>query len=292
MARPVGRPRQRGRQYIARSSSASGDHPMSIHDSRMKQFRERVRAREPMTCIFVGGNSPEIVELVGHAGFDIVAIDMEHGAISAPDLHNLVRAADAVGIPTIVRIAEMSRSAVLSALDAGAAGILAPAVETVEQARELVRLTRYPPIGDRSAAHYTRALRYSRGMQPSSFVDYDQNVLTGVLIETPAGMRAAAEIMKEPHIDFVVTGKMDLAIRCEPRGLLKNVDEQLLELGPLAAAHGKSIAGAITDAASARRYLDSGYNILVTATYPLFMNAAVAFAEMAKTTISASRDRQ
>jgi len=49
-----------------------------------RTFQERLRRRELMTCIFINSAAPDFVELVGYAGFDFVAIDMEHGSLSGP----------------------------------------------------------------------------------------------------------------------------------------------------------------------------------------------------------------
>jgi 2-keto-3-deoxy-L-rhamnonate aldolase RhmA len=186
-------------------------------------------------------------------------------------------------------VADLSRAAILAPLDAGAAGIIAPAIETVAQVRELVRLSRCPPLGDRSAAHYTRAFRYTRGFQPSSFIEHDEDIVTGVILETPAGIRAAPEILQMTDIDFVCPGKIDLSVRYEPHGVVKDVEAQLLELGAQARANGKSIGAAVANAAEVKRYAASGYNIFFTAAYPLIMRAAVGFAELVRSGLGTDR---
>ncbi|KAK1770266.1 Pyruvate/Phosphoenolpyruvate kinase-like domain-containing protein [Phialemonium atrogriseum] len=94
------------------------------------------------------------------AGFDWMLINIEHSPLSARDATTMVHAI-AVGsyvrCASLVRIPSTGAEWVKWALDSGAAGIVAPMVQTAEEAERLVRFTRYPPLGQRSFGPFNAA---------------------------------------------------------------------------------------------------------------------------------------
>src|SRR3982075_3113719 len=84
------------------------------------------------------------------AGHDWLFIDMEHGAFSQDDVAQICIAAIPTGITPIVRICADALDEGTRALDNGAAGIVVPHVDTVDQARRIASAFRYPPLGSRS----------------------------------------------------------------------------------------------------------------------------------------------
>lgn len=123
-------------------------------------MKTRMRNGEVQFGAFVMTPSPSIVEMFGYAGFDFVIIDREHGASSLETLENSLRAAEASGMEALVRIPSGSTWEILSALDAGASGIVVPHVRAAEQAAALVDLAHYPPYGTRGFATTARAGRH------------------------------------------------------------------------------------------------------------------------------------
>jgi len=89
-------------------------------------LRERVTRRELMRGSFVKSTDPSSIEIFGAAGLDFVVIDQEHGVFDKATLNVALQAARAAAIPAVVRVSHLAPEVVLSALDSGAAGILAP----------------------------------------------------------------------------------------------------------------------------------------------------------------------
>src|SRR5262245_37738773 len=127
----------------------------------MRILKEQIAAGEVVVGMFALLSSAPVVEIIGEGGFDAVLIDTEHapGSAYGADLEGLVRAADAVGMASLVRTTENTHGMILKALDAGAQGVLVPHVRTAEEARRAVGAARYPPLGSRSAAPIVRAAR-------------------------------------------------------------------------------------------------------------------------------------
>jgi 2-keto-3-deoxy-L-rhamnonate aldolase RhmA len=122
-----------------------------------------------------------------------------------------MRAIAAAGSSTIlVRVADIRAESLKLALDSGAEGIVAPKVDSVEEARTLVSACRYPPAGMRGA-HYTvsRAARWGRSA--GDYLErYARELLVIAMIESEAGLRAAADIAAVDGIDMMFVGPLDL----------------------------------------------------------------------------------
>ena len=111
----------------------------------------------------VGGIAdPQIVEIIGLAGFDAAFIDMEHTTYDLHDVQLAVMAAERAGITPIVRTPGFDPAFILRLLDMGVQGIQVPHVSSAETAREAVKAVRYPPLGERGMAAGSRAADYGR----------------------------------------------------------------------------------------------------------------------------------
>ena len=110
---------------------------------------------------YVGGIAePQIVEIIGHAGFDAAFIDLEHTSFDLRDVQLMVMAAERVGITPIVRTPGFDPAFILRLLDMGVQGIQVPHISDARAAREAVRAVRYAPLGDRGMAGASRASDY------------------------------------------------------------------------------------------------------------------------------------
>ena len=102
---------------------------------------------------YTGGIAdPQIVEIIGHAGFDAAFIDMEHTSFDLRDVQLMVMAAERVGITPIVRTPGFDPAFILRLLDMGVQGIQVPHISDARAAREAVKAVRYPPLGERGMA--------------------------------------------------------------------------------------------------------------------------------------------
>ncbi len=100
--------------------------------------------------------SPSVAEIMGQAGYDWVAVDMEHGAISVHQLPDIFRALELGNTLPVVRIAQGHPKDCKQALDAGAGGVIIPMVDSPEQLEMVRDACRWPPAGNRGVA-FTRA---------------------------------------------------------------------------------------------------------------------------------------
>nr|WP_048645395.1 aldolase/citrate lyase family protein [Nitratireductor soli] len=176
----------------------------------MKNLREKIRSRTPVVGTFAALPHPMAVEIVARGGFDCLCIDWEHTQLGRERLEDMLRAADCRATPAIVRLPGHDPEAISAALDAGAAGILAPHVSTVEEALAIARAARFPPHGTRGAGP-GRAAGYGYGV-----FDYvaraNEEIVVAVQIETAQGLENIAAIAALDEIDLLFIGPGDLAL--------------------------------------------------------------------------------
>ena len=107
--------------------------------------------------------SPQAVEMIGHAGFDWVLIDMEHGAIGLESAEVMIMAAESAGITPIIRPSSHSNADIAAAMDRGAAGVQIPHINTADEARRAVAAVKFGSGDHRGIAAGTRPQRYGLG---------------------------------------------------------------------------------------------------------------------------------
>ncbi|MEO7403660.1 MAG: aldolase/citrate lyase family protein, partial [Burkholderiales bacterium] len=179
---------------------------MSAIDTRLPQL---LRGERPLAGMFIGFPSAAIVEMCGYAGFDFIIIDNEHGPASIETAENLIRAARCGGTIPIVR-AELPQAS--RVLDAGASGVMVPAVNSAEEARAIVAACKYPPLGERSAAFTTRAGGYTFFGGAAQIQRVNDGVAVILMIETREAYRNLDAILAVKGIDGLFIGLSDLAI--------------------------------------------------------------------------------
>ena len=89
-------------------------------------------------------------EVMAHAGFDSLTIDLQHGLIDETSMLAMLQAISTTSAVPLVRVPWLEPGIVMKALDAGAYGVIAPMINTREDAQRLVSWAHYPPKGSRS----------------------------------------------------------------------------------------------------------------------------------------------
>ena len=159
-------------------------------------------------------HSPELVEMVGHAGYDHVMIDWEHGSFGTDAVVSMIRAAQYADITPIVRVPSNDEVWIKRVLDAGALGVVVPHVSNREQATAAVAAARYAAdsgTGSRGACPSVRAAEHLTSDWGAFAQWANTNVFVAVAIESRAGVAALDEILEVSGIDAVFLGTFDLA---------------------------------------------------------------------------------
>src|SRR6266852_6363329 len=147
----------------------------------------------------VGGIAdPQIVEIIGLAGFDAAFIDMEHTSFDLRDIQLMVMAAERAGVTPIVRTPGFDPAFILRLLDMGVQGIQVPHVSDPATAREAVAAVRYPPDGDRGMAAGGRAADYGKIPLLEHMARSNREILLACMIEDMAAVERIDEIAAVP----------------------------------------------------------------------------------------------
>lgn len=148
-------------------------------------------------------------EVMASQPWDSITLDMHHGFVDLPDLVNLLAALNAARnapVP-LVRVPWNDPGVIYRVLDAGAKGIICPMVNTADEASQLVRAVKYPPVGQRSFGPVRQLLREG----PAYVSQANAACLALAQIETRQALDNLDAIMSTPGLDGVYVGPSDLA---------------------------------------------------------------------------------
>jgi 2-keto-3-deoxy-L-rhamnonate aldolase RhmA len=208
-------------------------------------------------------SSPESVEIMAYAGFDFVVIDLEHTTLDLGAASTHIAMARALGVYPLVRVPDHGLSVIQRVLDAGAAGVVVPHLDTVEQARAVVRATCFPPRGDRGSGGTSRAGRW--GLLPrADYLEYgNEQALCIVQLESEVAIRNTREILALDGIGAAFVGTADLAMSMGVAAGSDEVDRLATSALAAAAAAGVPIGTASATIDQARAALARGYDYVV-----------------------------
>ncbi len=177
----------------------------------MKWFKDKFETHANVNGIWLATSSHTAVELAAAAGFDWALLDMEHGVGDRRDVTHQIHLLTATPCLPVVRIPSAASDAIKWALDAGAAGIMAPMIEGAEQARTFARALRYPPVGTRGLTRSSRACRYGHDFD-AYFAGANTGVCAIVQIETARAVEQADAIAAVDGVDVLFIGHADLSL--------------------------------------------------------------------------------
>jgi 2-keto-3-deoxy-L-rhamnonate aldolase RhmA len=221
-------------------------------------LKPALRGDQPIDLIWLALGSVPVVEFAVHAKPGALVLDLQHGLWERTQLEAAIGVAGA-RVPVIARCAENSHAAIAQALDAGAASVLVPLVESADDARRAVAGGRYPPLGSRSAGGVRPLLAGVEAMLAA-----DREVAIGLLIETVEGVEHVDEIAAVSGVDylFIGTGDLSLSRGTADADVIQRDCERVLRA---ARAHGLPCGVFTGEAGAACRAFANGYRMAVSA---------------------------
>ncbi len=157
-------------------------------------------------------DSPAIIMLAKNSGLDFVMFDLEHSPFSVKDLHNACLLARSVELEVWARVPVATEDYISRILDMGASGIMAPLVETPEYAAELVKYSKFAPLGERGYNNGGPATLY-KAEDPVEFMnEANDRVMSIVQIESGAAVERIDDILSVPGVDAAIIGPNDLSV--------------------------------------------------------------------------------
>lgn len=247
-------------------------------------LRRRILAGETLFGAWASLGSPGSAELVGRAGYDWIVVDLEHGYTTEAELLAHLNAIEVSGSVALVRPQSGERLRIGRALDMGAAGIVVPRLDTLEQVREAVTFLHYPPTGQRGVALLTRGARLGT-VSHAGVGALNDDIVGIVQIESPSALAAADDLAATDGVDVLFVGPADLSHSLGIPGQFGNPTYQdaLKKVVAACRAHGKAPGILLYDHASFRPHLDLGFTFVGLGADVSFVN------EGAKAALAAAR---
>ena len=152
---------------------------------------------------------PAIAEIMATAGFDWLAVDLEHSAINIGQAEELIRTIDLKGTPALVRLSSNNAEQIKRVMDSGAQGVIVPMVKSSAEAVAAVEAIKYPPVGTRSVG-LARAQGY--GTRFAEYFQWQQeNSAVIVQIEHILAVNNLEDILSVEGVDGYIVGPYDLS---------------------------------------------------------------------------------
>lgn len=237
-------------------------------------LRARLRADEPTLGTFANLGSVLATETCALAGFDWLVVDLEHGAGSEEALIGQILAAGIHRVPVIVRVESAERIRSGRVLDLGAAGVMFPRLDTVEEVAHAVRHLRYPPEGDRGVATYNRSRAF--GMRAEPLQTANDAVVGVVQIETAGALAEVDAIADVPGVDVLFVGPVDLSHALGVPGMFDAPEFSAALKAVVRAAKSVGIPAGIlaSDRDRAQELVDQGFTFVAIASDSALLGAS------------------
>jgi 2-keto-3-deoxy-L-rhamnonate aldolase RhmA len=189
--------------------------------------------------------SVDIAVAAKTCGYDAIYVDLEHSVIPEAAAAQICVTALNVGITPLVRVPSHDAHFATRILDAGALGIVAPHVESADEARHIVAACKFAPLGERSVAGQWPHLGYAAWPADDVRRLLNERTMVIAMLESPNAIEHAAEIAAVPGVDVLHIGSNDL---CDALGIPGQFGHAKIETAfarviDACRAHGK-VAGA------------------------------------------------
>ena len=235
---------------------------------------------------------PVVSEILAQAGFDWVALDIEHGAFPWPQALGSVQAVQGRGCAALLRLPISAPEHFKWALDTGAEGVIVPMIRTAEDARQAVAYAKYPPHGERGIG-IGRAHGYG-----ATFGDYvetaNAETLVIIQIEHIDAVNDIDAICAVPGVDAVFIGPYDLSGTMGLMGQVRHPDVEAAITRVLRAAQDAGVVpglliGDPQPGEVARRVAEGFRLISVGVDSVMLVNAARALVAQWQETVNIAR---
>jgi 2-dehydro-3-deoxyglucarate aldolase/4-hydroxy-2-oxoheptanedioate aldolase len=224
------------------------------------EFREKITKKAALPGMIVTMNQPCVSEMLSKCGFDWLWIDMEHAPLSLREVQELVQAKNET-CAALVRVPANTEEWIKRVLDLGVEGIIIPHVNTVEEAKNAVGASYYPPDGYRGVG-MARASQY--GMDVSYRQKANGKSLLFVQIEHKEGVENVQEIVQVPGIDGIIVGPYDLSGSYGKLGQVwdPEIVEGIKRVLDTCKQYGKPVGIFAKHSEDAKKYLAQGFQLI------------------------------
>jgi 4-hydroxy-2-oxoheptanedioate aldolase len=240
----------------------------------MDGFLSGRAASRPALGIWCSVGDPLLAEALASVGPDYICVDMQHGSSHEGNLVSILQAVTAGGSVPIARVAENNQAAIMKSLDAGAAGVIVPLVESGAEAAQAVAACRYPPAGRRSYGPFRASIH--AGTPDARALE---QVACIAMVETRAGLDNLDEIAATDGLTGIYVGPSDLSLALGlPPGSFDAPEFDVALAAIQTACKRNDLAAGIHcyDGTTAARYVERGFDMITVSVELRTLRAALS----------------
>ncbi len=186
---------------------------------KVRTIRTALQSGSPVVGSWMQIPDSNVAEIMGRAGYQWVAIDMEHGPVAVNQLPDIFRALELGGTLPLARVASPLPINCRQALDQGAAGVVVPMISSAAQLQAIVTECHWPPRGRRGVG-FQRANVFGKFFD--SYSQEAQESLIIAQIEHIAAVNDLESIVKVEGLDAIMVGPYDLSASLGRTGDFEN----------------------------------------------------------------------
>lgn len=238
---------------------------------------QALQSGKPVFTAWCGLAAPLVAESIARDGFAAVVIDQQHGLFDMAATSAAIGGINSAGAAPIVRIPVGDFSSASRVLDYGAEAVIAPMINTADDAYAFVAATKYPPLGERSWGPH-RAATLARMADQKIYLKH-ANILTVTfaMVETRAALKNLEVILKTRGIDGVFVGPSDLSITLSNGVVLEpespDIERELDRVAKAAKKAGKYAGAYCHTAERALALAARGFRLLAVGSDSSFLRA-------------------
>ena len=226
----------------------------------------RLAAGETVLSAWSGVPDALTVEILSAQGFDAVTLDMQHGGHNEDSVLRSILPVVRTGKPALVRVPVGRFDMASRALDMGAEAVIAPMVNSTEDAQRFGAAMKYPPVGERSWGPTYGFPRHGKGDFAEWLRESNKRTISFAMIETRAAVDILDRILDTPGIDAIFLGPSDFSIAWSNGSTVNSTLESMMETVASIAERtrkaGKHAAIYVIEPAVAGRVVAMGYRLL------------------------------
>lgn len=178
-----------------------------------RTLAEQLCAGNTVVGPMMGADYPSCVtETVAGLGYNFIWLDLEHGQWDLVPAIEHVRIASRCDMAAIIRVPSVGDVRIAPLLDAGAQAVVFARTETLDEARQQVAATKYPPLGGRGVTSRKGFTNYAQKDFSEIIRDGNRDILTLPQIESVTAVEHIDELLATEGIDGVMMGQNDLAV--------------------------------------------------------------------------------
>jgi 4-hydroxy-2-oxoheptanedioate aldolase len=229
----------------------------------MKWIRRRVLAGEVLAGTFLNLGSSLTAEIAGHAGFDWLLLDLEHGAGDRQELLAQLQAIESTPAAPLVRVGWNDPVTIKRVLDLGPSGVMVPLVKSAQEASLAASAVLYPPRGIRGVAASHRAALFGARFE-EYFARASDELVLAVQVESVEAVANATAIAAVGRVDVLFLGPLDLSVSMGRPRDFDHPEFRSAAAQVVAAARqaGKAAGVLATSVPLAERYLAEGFTFV------------------------------